>query len=1413
VEGGAIGMSGSTEERVVEMTFKGDSFTSDVKTAISALGALTSALGKVKGSGSENGIDEIDASAKKFSLAGMESSLQTLTSKFSTLGIIGITALSNIVNRAINAGVSIAKALLIDPIKEGFQNYETKINAIQTVLANTAQAGTTLNQVTAALANLNTYANKTVYNFSQMAQNVGTFTAAGVGLNVAVSSIKGIANLAALSGSSAEQATGAMYQLSQAIAAGRVKLQDWNSVVNAGLGGKVFQTALINTARNQGVAIDQLIKKTGSFRQSLQSGWLTSKILTDTLDQFTGDLTDQQLRAMGYTEQQSQAILKQGKIAVNAATQVRTLTQLQQDLTEEVGTAYATIWGTLFGNITTATALFTKIHVVLEAAFTNPIYALNNLLVQFVQLGGRDDIIQGLSNVFESLGEILKIVGHAFSLVFPPTTALNLLKIAFAFETFTGKLFLTNKGIEDLTTIAIGFFSIIKIVVDIIKGFGTSLDVASSSAKKAGGGFLGLVANVAQFITKIQNVLTSGEALNRFFTLLGTILSIPVKAIGLIIDALGGFTGIMDKAVDSISPFMKNVSKAFAGFAGAVAKGITSGNFESVAALINQVLLGGVLVSIRKFITNLGKDTGGEKTGFLDTIKESFEQLTDSLKTMQTTLKSKTLEAIAIAVALLSVSLIALSFVNTQNLTKALTAITALFLDLIGALTVVTKVSGATGIVKMAAIAFALNLLATSIVILAGAVAILAQFSWAQLEHGLTAIAVLLVELVAATTLMGANAKGTVASAYAMEIMAVALNLMAVAVGKFGKMNLGTLAKGISSIAAILAEMTLFNEFGGKQSLLSAAGIAVLGAALLIIAKAIGEIGALPTESLIKGLTGIAAALLIIGLAVTLMPPNMIVTAASLLVVAASLVILANVLTTMGGMSWTEIVKGLTALAGALALIVLAMIGMEGALPGAAALLVVAASLAILTPVLVALSQLGWQGIAIALVALAGAFIIIGAAGLLLGPLVPFLLAFGAAVVLMGVGLLAAGAGVALFAVGITAVAAAMAASGVAMLTFVTSFLALIPATFTAIGRGIVAFATAVGQGAPALVTAFVAVLTALLTAIITLVPIIVKAFGVLLDGILNLIPKYAPRVAAAMLNLLLLLLTDIGLYLPKFVTAGVNIVLRFLSGIAQNVGKIVTAATNIVIAFINAIGVNALRIEQAGALMVIRFINGTANQIRADTPQLRSAAINLAGAIIDGMTFGIFGGIPDVENAAISMAKSALNAAKSFLGINSPSKEFRDQVGAGIPEGTVVGIQNGIGDVNDAVEDMGKQALDTVTKTMGTLGDSISTNLNLSPTITPVLDLTKAQSGFNTLNSLSKSQLLNVSATTNKATSIAASNSAAATALGATSTDDNSVTFNQYNTSPVALSATDIYRQTNNQLSKVRKAINANAS
>lgn len=1401
-------MSATVEQRIVEMTFKGNGFAEGAQKAVAALTLLKDKLGALKGS--EQQINSLDEAGKKFSLSGMTNGIEQLTSKFSALGIVGITALTNIANRAINAGITIVKSLTIDPVKAGLEVYETKINAIQTILANTSAAGTKLSDVTKALDQLNKYANQTVYNFGQMAQNIGTFTAAGVDLKTSVASIKGIANLAALSGSSAEQASTAMYQLSQAIANGKVNLQDWNSVVNAGLGGKVFQNALEQTAKATGVNIDAIIKKAGSFRNSLQQGWLTSKILTQTLTTFTGDLTAAQLKALGYTAAQTKAILAQAKAAQDSATKIRTITQLQAALREEVATAWSTVWQSLIGNIGQATNLLSGIHNVLETAFTKPVYDFNNLLTEFNKLGGRDEIIAAIKEAFVDLGRVIKPVAEAFRQVFPPVTALQLMNVVLAFENFLDAVRLSDDSMKKLKTTFVGIFSVIKIVFDVVTGLGHSLAIMFGAADTGGNSFLTLTAKIGQFLINVRKAIESGDKLTKFFTALGRVLTLPVKAIELIFKALSGLSGAIDKAVVAVKPFVQKIGDAFKGLGQAIADGIKSGSFQNVVNIVNQLLLGGVLVAIRNFIKNLGQGESGG--GLFASIKESFEGLTGALQAMQTNLKSGTLEKIAISVALLTASLVALSFIDVKNLTKALTAITALFAEMLTALSVVVKVTDSAGIVKMAAIGLALNLLATSILILSAAVAILSRLSWAELERGLGAIAILLTELVAATLVMSANTKGLVASAYSLEVMAIALNILSAAVHTLGSMDFKSLEKGIGSIAALLVLMVAFQKFSGGENLIgTAAAMLLIGVALEVISKSVATLGALSFPKLVKGIAGIAAVLLVLVVAMNVMEGS-ILGAAALVIAAAAVLILAKALTSLGSLSWSAIAKAIVLLAGALVLLAAASIVMEASLPGAAALLVMAAALAILTPVLIAFSQLSWEGIAKALVTLAGTFVIIAAAGILLTPLVVILLGLGAAILVIGTGILAAGAGITLFAVGLTLLAAALTAAGAAIAAFVTTILGSLPAAINEISDILIALATGITKAGPAIAVAITAVLLAFLAAISAVLPRAAVVFGQVLEVILSTIIKYEPKIIAAFFNILLSILNAIANYYPKFISAGIQLLVNLLNGIARQIPKVAAAATNVIITFINAIGASELKIVAAGVTMIVNFINGLANEIRKDTPRLRDAGINLALAIIDGMTFGIFSGSGRIAAAARSVASVALNAAKNFLGINSPAKKFIP-VGEGMPEGTVVGMMNGLSEIETAAQLMGATALTAMQETMANLSDVVSQNIDLTPTITPVLDLTQVQDGFGTLSSMSKSQLIAASASSSTASSISAANAAAANAVNVTG-NAASVTYNQYNTSPVALDATTIYRQTKNQLSITKREVTgANAS
>jgi tape measure domain-containing protein len=290
----------SVDDRVVSASFESGKFESGAAKTLSTLDKLKAAL---RLDGATKGLDAIEAKAGKANFGPLGSAVDGISTKFSALSIVGVAALATIATKAVTLGANITKSLTLGPISAGLSEYETNLNSVQTILANTAASGAKLKDVNKALSELNTYADKTIYNFSEMTKNIGTFTAAGVDLKTATASIKGIANLAALSGSNSQQASTAMYQLSQAISSGKVSLQDWNSVVNAGMGGTVFQRALAQTAEKMGTLDSGAVKLTGkmknvsiageSFRESIQSkpgekSWLTSDVLTKTLQAVHG---------------------------------------------------------------------------------------------------------------------------------------------------------------------------------------------------------------------------------------------------------------------------------------------------------------------------------------------------------------------------------------------------------------------------------------------------------------------------------------------------------------------------------------------------------------------------------------------------------------------------------------------------------------------------------------------------------------------------------------------------------------------------------------------------------------------------------------------------------------------------------------------------------------------------------------------------------------------------------------------------------------------------------------------------------------------------------------------------------------------------------------------------------------------
>lgn len=1461
------------EERVTKLVFDTASFGPKIQAVLNQLAQLKESL---KLDGAQKGLQEVNDTANKFSLDAMKNQVSGVMGHFSALQVAAISALNNIVSRAVDAGLQIVKSLTLDPVISGFREYETNLNSIQTILANTGLEGAAgLQKVTGKLDELNHYSDQTIYNFSEMAKNIGTFTAAGVDLDKSTAAIKGIANLAAVSGSNSQQASTAMYQLSQALSAGKVSLEDWNSVVNAGMGGKIFRDSLIETAKVHGVKIDEIIKKQGSFRNSIQEGWITTDILAETLSKFTGDLSDEQLKSLGYTKEQIEGIQKMGKTATDAATKVKTMTQLLDTLREGASSGWAKTWQIIFGDFDEARGMFTEVSNVLGGAINQMSDARNNLLQGWKDLGGRDALIDGIANAFQALLSILRPIGQAFREMFPATTAKQLYDFTVTFRDFMERLKIGGETANNLRRTFAGLFAILGIGWDLLKAGIKFVADLLGKFSEGSGGVLRFTGNIGDFFVALRKALQEGEAFTKFFNILRKVVDAVATSIGYVVSLfsrmfqhldLAPAEEMLNRVVQAGKPalslgemmtvvwlrvanFMKNATDSvFTGFVKLwdfvqkaiqgirdVFNGGSGGDSGNLLMGINTAAVVAFVVYLKKFFDNF------RPAEFLDALIDNLEAITGVLKGMQHALNAAALLGIAAAIALLAVSMEKLAKIDNAGLTRAAAAIAVLMTELAAAFILFDKVGGALGATKLIIVSTALIRLGAALLILVTAVEKLAKLDWNQLAKGLTGVLVLMGALVAGVKFLPTNITGMVATATGLLVLSVAVRNLVNAVEDLGKLSWEELAKGLVAVGVLLGSLALFTKFAAmdKTGPLSGLGVVLLAAGLKVLASAVGDFIKFNWEQLARGMAGIAVGLGLIGAALYLIPPSAPLSAAGVLIVAASLGLIADGVDKMADMSWGEIGRGLTVMAGALAaialaigflppssllsaaavLVVAASLGMitealgkmskmtwgeiakglvvlagslliiagalylmQSALPGAAAVLVVAAALTLLAPVLETLGNMSWGEIVKGLVALAGVFVVLGLAGAFVGPFAGAIALLAGSIFLLGLAALSVGVGMLAFATGLAILVTVGAGATAVLVGIVSGLAAVIPKVIEAIGIGIILFARVIAQSGKAVTEAFTTILIAIIDSLNAIAPKLIQLLANLLD-------------------LLLAMLVDA---VPKMAEAGARIIIGILEAMNRHVQKIVNVATDLIVNFLDAIGRNLPRVIQAGVDLVIRFVNGVADGIRNNGAKMGEAGVNLATALVEGTIRGIAAGIGRAAQRAADMANEMLRSAKAALGIKSPSREFM-----WIMEQCIAGIEVAAdkhGDrASNAAAGIGSDMIDSMAKSLTGLSKVLGSDLiDFDPTITPVLDLSLVKASAADMLKMLNIPTLDLSATTGNAvaTRNAFESSRATVEDSATAPGGTTYNFTQNNTSPKALPPAEIYRNTKNIIS-----------
>ena len=1221
-------MSTTVDSKVVEMKFDNQQFERNVQTSINTINNLKKNLDL---SGAAKGLDNVNTAARKLDFSGINSGVDTIKAKFSALEVMAVTALANITNSAVNAGKKLVSSFTTEPIKTGFEEYETQINAVQTILANTESKGSTLKDVNSALDELNHYADKTIYNFTEMTRNIGTFTAAGVDLDTSVSAIKGIANLAAVSGSNSQQASTAMYQLSQALASGTVKLQDWNSVVNAGMGGQVFQDALKETARVHGVKIDEMIKKEGSFRETLKNGWLTSSILTETLSKFTGDLSEKQLKSMGYTKDQIKEIQKMGKTANDAATKVKTFTQLMDTLKEAAQSGWSQTWEILIGDFEEAKKLWTSASDYFSEAINKSAEARNNLLEGWTKGGGREMAIEAITNAFKGLIGVIKPIKEAFREVFPKTTSRQLLDITRNIRDITRHFKLSSTQTEHLKSTFKGLFSIVDIGVTFLKELASGIVRLISNFTGLGDGVLGVTGSIGDWLSGVRDSVKEtdlfGKAIDGLVNFLQNGIDKFKQFTSFIAEKIHmpgfeDFLKLMQGIWDIIQKVGTKVSKIGASIGTVIAGAFRSGDINQALDLVNGGILTGIFLGIKKFVNGLTEvfDDGG----FLDNIKEILNGVKDSLVAWQQQLKAGALLKIAGAIALLTASLAVMALIDPKRLTNALGAITVLFGNLMGSLKLFDKMGGA---FKSATKASVLMIgMSIAILILASALRKVAELSWSEIGKGLTGLVGLTAILVAAAKVMSSKEKVIVKGAGQMILMAAALKIMASVLKDMSGLSWESLGKGLAGVAGVLLTFVGFQKLmtmiDPKKMLKSSTSLLIMGAAMQIFASVCQKFGSMSWEGLGKSGVAIAGILaLASGFALLAgLSSKMVKSSIALVIIGASMEIFADVCSKFESISWEGLGKSGVAIAGILALAAgfALLAGLSsGMMKSVVSLTIMSGAMEIFADVCQKFGSMEWEALGKAGVAIAGILALATGFSLLAGlssgmmkSSVALLVMAAALRVFVPVMTTLGGMSWESIGKGLLTIAGAFAIMGIAgaVLTPVipailglAGALALIGVATLTIGAGLLAASaglTALSTITAATATAIVASLTIIITGIINLIPAIAQKIGEAIIVLCNVITQGIPAIGNAIRAIVVTVVKVLVECVPLIVEGALVLVASVLESLANHTQEIVGSIMQILIGIINGIAENLPALIQAVVNLVASFFKGLANAL-----------------------------------------------------------------------------------------------------------------------------------------------------------------------------------------------------------------------
>lgn len=1307
-------MSTTVDNRVVQMRFDNEEFEKKATKSLSTLDKLKNAL---KFSGASKNLDEVDKSFKEIDANPLLKAINGINSGFTTM-----VAKATIVNRATNALIDTTKkfvnSMTLDQVNAGWDKYAEKTSAVQTIMAATSKdfkdTSVQMGYVNKQLEKLNWFTDETSYNFIDMVGNIGKFTSNGIKLDKSVTAMQGIATWAARSGANANEASRAMYNLSQALSVGAVKLIDWKSIENANMATAEFKenaleaAAALGTLKKKGDGTYVTMKNNAvsvqNFNNALSDAWFTSDVLLNTLNNYggftnelykvseeTGLTATQLLSALDdyekgtldlqkYSKETgvSASLLEQrlktlgsstyelGRKSFKSAQEAKTFSEAIAATSDAVSTKWMKSFEIIFGDYEEAKVLWTELSNVLYDVFAASLDTRNEILADWKELGGRDDLLEGLRSSLEFLQKAIEPIKDSFRKIFPEKTAIDIFNLTEKFRDFALSLKVTEEYSSTVTRIFNGLFSIVDIGRMSLKALLNGLKSVLVSLKPIGNGLLELLAQLGDSVSAIRNNLKYSDSIGKTFDTLGAGISGFVSIISNALEKLGlsenkiksigiGISGVYSilKPIGStigniLNQIIISISKIFSSKDGL-------GSFDTLFSAIN---IGGSIAIFSKILGLIKSISEPFKSGsgLFKNIKDGIESIGEAVESWKTNKLADTLKTIAISIGVLSASLVVLASINPSNMRSSLTAITTLFIELVGSLKMLESITTGSTLGSTMRLATMLIAMSAAILILSSAVKKMSDIEWTGLIKGLASTATLIIMLSKSMKSFSGGNLEFMKGASGLIAIAVAIRVLANSVKMLSDLGIGDLAKGLVSVSVLLAALAIFSQNAANMKITSGVGFVALATGLVILSQAVKTLSELGIVELAKSLISIGIALAEITIAINAMPKNTIGIGLGLIGISTGILIISKALSNLGSMNISEIGKSLITLGVALTVLIVAANALSGLLTGAASITVLSVALIALSAGLKILGSMKLSEIGKSILALVSVLGIFGAAAFVLTPVIPIMIALAGALALLGVAVVGIGAGI------------------------------------LALSVGLGYLSSVASNGIESVISIF--------KSIIELIPYILEQVGIGLASLAAVIVEHVPEFVNAGLSMILGLMDGIANKLPDIIDCGISIVLNLLRGVRDNISEIVSTGVDVILNFLTGLSSKMADVANAAFDIVITFINAIGSTIKERTPELVTAFINLGKDVVAGLVGGLFSGITSVVNAVKELGSSALSTLRSVFRSHSPSEETHD-IGGDYDEGLGNGIDEGKDKVVESATDVASSAVEATRKTL----------------------------------------------------------------------------------------------------------------